>query len=352
MRRIVLFSAFIALSLVIVTSVAAQETCSAFVNQALQQLSTNCGDLPRNNACYGYTNVAATFFDAFAPDAFSQPNDRVELASLQSITTSPLNVETQEWGIAVVKAQANLPDALPGQAITFLLLGDVQLTTAVEQGSDEQPMTAVYFTTGIGDTRCSEAPESSLIIQGPENITVDLRVNGANISLGSTAVFRSSDNNTMECGIIDGQAVVGGTQKIPAGFAARVPLDPELSIDGAWNDNQPIDGADATALQILEAVPEGVLNYTPDVPTREEITLLATLDADLVTSLDADLLRGMVKLLVAEGALPEFVAEWDVQMLRSFIAERVEVEPTATEEPFTEDFVQSLLAALDEYLRP
>ncbi len=363
MRRLVIAIAFIVLSVFFVTSVVAQaEACPSFVTQALEQLSNNCGDLSRNSACYGYNNVQATFFEALSPDAFSQPNDRIELTNLQSITTSPLDTVTQEWGIAVVKAQADLPDALPGQAVTFLLLGDVQLTTGVEQGSDQTPMQAVYFTTGISDTRCSEAPESALIIQGPEDIKVNIRVNGADIELGSTAIFRSTANNTMECGVLDGAALVGGTQVIPAGFAARVPLDAQLNTNGDWGGNQSIGGANATALQILRDIPAGVLNYTPDVPTAAEVTLLSSLDSRLVAALDSHVLRDLVRVLIAEGASPEFVVEWDVQTLRDYIANnaddiaaatvepQVTAEALSTVEPLTPALVDTVLAALDEYI--
>lgn len=355
MRRFVFLIAFIILSAVVVTGVAAQqETCSPIVTHALEQLSSNCGDLQRNAACYGYNHVTATFFDSLAPDAFTQPNDRVELASLQSITTSPLNIDTQQWGIAVVKAQANLPDALPGQAVTFLLMGDVQLRTALEQDSDQNPMQAVYFTTGIGDTRCSDAPESSLIIQGPENITVDLRVNGANIQLGSTLIFRSGEDNSMECGVLDGAAVVGrGGQVIPAGFSARVPLDENLNTDGDWGANEPLTNDDASALQVLRELPDGLLNYMPDVPTAEEIDMLAALDAQLIASLDSHLVRNLARLLIATNTSPELVAEWDVQLLRGYIASNATDVVEVDDQPFTSpEFIESLIAALDEYLRP
>ncbi len=70
--------------------------------------------MPRNTACYGYNHVVADFFtDAFTPAAFDQPNDRIDLASLQSITTSPLDVTTSQWGIAVLKVQANRPMRCP-----------------------------------------------------------------------------------------------------------------------------------------------------------------------------------------------------------------------------------------------
>lgn len=319
MRRWVVVAAFVVLSVGVAAGVAAQETCSSFVTQALSQLSSNCGDLARNAACYGYNNVVATFFEPLSPDAFAQPDDRVDLADLQSITTSPLDVQTSRWGIAVIKAQANLPDALPGQAVTFMLLGDVHLQTGVEQGSDMTPMQAVYFTTGIADTKCTDAPQSSLIIQGPKDVTVNLRVNGADIELGSTAIFRSTANSTMECGVIDGAAHVGADQVIPAGFAARVPLDAQLNTNGDWGGNQPLAGQDAAALQVLRNVPEGVLNYTPDVPTPDEIALLAVLDPAVVTTLEPDELRVVVRLLIAEGITPEMVAEWDAARLEAFI---------------------------------
>ena len=253
-----------------------------------------------------------------------------------------------------MKAQANLPDALPGQAVTFLLLGDVSVTTGVETGSDLKPMQAVYFTTGIGDTKCSDAPASSLIIQGPKDITVNLRVNGAEIELGSTALFRSEANNTMSCGVIDGAALVGGSQVIPAGFTARVPLDQQLNTNGDWGGNQALPDQDAAALQILRDVPDGVLNYTPDVPTPAEVNLLAALDARLVSALDSDILRDMVRLLLAAGATPEMVAEWDVPALRNYLANHADrlasatVEPEATAEPT--ETLPDVLSALDSYI--
>jgi hypothetical protein len=182
------------------------------------------------------------------------------------------------------------------------------------------PMQAVYFTTGIADTKCSGAPQSSLIIQGPKDITVNLRVNGADIELGSTAVFRSTPNSTMECGVIDGAArVAGGRQVIPAGFAARVPLDPQLNANGDWGGNQPLEGDDAAAMQVLLDLPEGVLNYTPDVPTPEEVDLLAVLHPDLIVDLDPEILRALVRLMLDEGITPEMVAEWDTSRIDAFI---------------------------------
>jgi hypothetical protein len=355
MRRIIVIAAFAVLSIFVAASASAAQdtTCSSVVTDALNELSNNCGDLSRNSACYGYNNVMATFFSSLAPDAFTQPNDRVDLAELQSITTAPLDPVTSQWGIAVVKAQANLPDSLPGQAVTLLLLGDVQVTTGVEQGSDQKPMQAIYFTTGLTGTQCNDVPESSLIIQGPQNITVNMRVNGADIALSSTLVFNSTENNTMECGVIDGQAIVGGDQIIPAGFVARVPLDQGLNVSGSWGGNVPMEEHESSTLQILEALPDGVLNYTPDVPTPEEVSMLAALHPRLVPALDSHILRAMVRLLITAGATPEMLGEWDEQTLRNYVANHADALPEATAEPneaTPAPTVEDILSALDTYL--
>lgn len=350
MRRLLVFTAFLVLSVVAVTAVTAQETCPSFVTQALQDLSNNCGDLARNSACYGFNHVTATFFNGFMPEDFTQPNDRVQLASLESITTSPLNVDTAEWGIAILKVQADIPEALPGQAVTFMLLGDVHLETGVEMGSDQTPMQAVYFTTGIGDTKCNGAPASSLVIQGPENITVNLRVNGANIELGSTAVFQSKPNGEMECTVLDGAARVrGGTQVIPAGFGASVALDEHLNADGNWKDFETLEDDEITGFDVLRRIPAGVLNYEPDVPTTSEVAMLAALDRQLVDTLDPHVLRQIVRLLIAEGAEPESIAALDVRGVRQYLLTHTSRLSDADRQTFTPDVRRDLAAALLDY---
>ena len=265
---------FLVLSLAVTLSYTAaqpaSEACPAFVEQAIAQLEDNCGDMPRNSACYGYYQVGATFTEPVDTDTFSEPSDQVGLTTLASITTTPLDADAGEWGIAVLNVQANVPNSLPGQAVKFILMGDTELRSAVDPEQaftpvdpisitlfdrvnlrsapdrnanvlavvdqdvvleadgispdrewlrvfyertnmwvnwyavnatdvsslpviDEEsytPMQAFYFTTGIGAPGCSEAPDM-LLVQGPDQVLVDLSVNGANITVGSTAVFRN-----------------------------------------------------------------------------------------------------------------------------------------------------------------
>src|SRR4051794_30129175 len=91
-------------------------SCPTLVKQALEAVGNNCGGLGRNSACYGFNRVNATFSEDVNEGFFSKPSDQTNLRSLQSIDTAPLNDAIQEWGVAVMSVQANVPNSLPGQA--------------------------------------------------------------------------------------------------------------------------------------------------------------------------------------------------------------------------------------------
>jgi hypothetical protein len=107
------------------------DSCSALVARALQAVDQNCGQLGRNSACYGFNQVNATFAAEMPPDFFSAPADIAELLMLRGLFTTPLDIANDTWGVAVIKAQANLPSTLPGQAVTFLLMGGAQVEDTV-----------------------------------------------------------------------------------------------------------------------------------------------------------------------------------------------------------------------------
>lgn len=115
----------------VAVTAAQPNTCAPLVAQALAAVDSNCTELGRNSVCYGYDRVDATFFEAVEDTFFSTPADRAELAQLASIQTAPLDVENNQWGVAMMNVQANVPNSLPGQAVTFVLLGDARVENAV-----------------------------------------------------------------------------------------------------------------------------------------------------------------------------------------------------------------------------
>jgi hypothetical protein len=333
--------------------------CPDLVLTALEAANNNCSTLGRNELCYGYDQVQASFLGEVADDFFSNVADISPVANLASVQTLPLDTETGRWGVAVMNLQANLPNTLPGQNITFVLLGDVEMESAVApdeafvpsdgiavelavesanlrsgaglnfnviggvlrgeslsaDGLSEDgqwlrvvknnrpawlnralvvdspeiaslptltnelntPMQAFYLRTGIGEPQCAEAPQDMLLVQGPENIQVELTVNGVNVTLGSTGVFHLVEIDGelfLELIVIDGVFTLDGVE-VRAGQRSVMCLGNEDSrgLDGESNDLVVTCAPSAPeAVEnfgeewcLIEELPSSILNYSLDV---------------------------------------------------------------------------------------
>ncbi len=201
-------------------------TCDQLVTLATNTAGTACEGLGRNQVCYGNRRVTVEFAPQNNPP-FSNVGDRVELLSLRSISTAPLDQLTGDWGVAFLKAQANLPDALPGQNVTFLLFGDATLENVTSD------MRAVRLSSGITGTQCEEAP-SGVLIQSPTGQQVTMTINGADITLGSTVFMSALPNVSMKLSTLEGVAIVtamGDTRIVPQGGEIGVRLGGEDGLE-------------------------------------------------------------------------------------------------------------------------
>jgi hypothetical protein len=84
--------------------------------------------------CYGNSLNLATPRNSDETLNFDERGDIVSLTQIESLELSPMDEVTDQWGVAVMQLQASLPDTLPGQNVTFLLFGDVQ----IEDAADDQ----------------------------------------------------------------------------------------------------------------------------------------------------------------------------------------------------------------------
>ena len=122
--------------------------CPAVVQTALNSIDDVCTGLGRNETCYGYNRVDALFWATDESLVFDAPSDRVPLIEVQRLATAPLDIDQNEWGIAAMQIQSpNLPATLPGQAVMFLLMGDVSLDSQVAPEDVATPVTPVEATT-------------------------------------------------------------------------------------------------------------------------------------------------------------------------------------------------------------
>jgi hypothetical protein len=111
----------------------AQDSCPAIVQAALTATNDACGSTGRNQACYGNIALAAEA-QANVPDfSFTAAGDIADIAAIKTLILSSLSLTDNTWGVALMSVQANLPDTLPGQNVTMLLFGNVEIVNTVEQ---------------------------------------------------------------------------------------------------------------------------------------------------------------------------------------------------------------------------
>ncbi|MBI5670177.1 MAG: hypothetical protein HZC41_19445 [Chloroflexi bacterium] len=220
-----LFAAFV---LCLAPALAQVAACPNVVEAALAAADQACAETGRNQACYGNLSLTAEAQPSVANFVFNQVGDIVSVASLQTLRLEPMNEGSGIWGVALMQLQANLPDTLPGQNVTFLLFGDVELTAAEPTDPNAAPMTAFYLQTGVGDAACEEAPESGLLVQTPEGMgEVTFNINGVDVDMGSTVFFQANETDGMTVSTLEGHAYVraeGSEQVIVPGTWARIPM--------------------------------------------------------------------------------------------------------------------------------
>ncbi len=126
---------------------ATAETCPQFVQAVMERVHANCANIARNEACYAHNRVDALFWQPRADLIFSAPADHAPLIDLRAIATTPLDIASALWGVAVLRLQADVPESLPGQVVTFVLMGDVALENAVSPEQVAAPVQPVQTIT-------------------------------------------------------------------------------------------------------------------------------------------------------------------------------------------------------------
>jgi LysM repeat protein len=238
-------------------------TCEELVTLAVTTVGVACDTLGRNQACYGNRNIEAEFREDI-DSRFDNTGDLVDLLALSRLRTAAFDSESRTWGIALMKAQANLPDALPGQNVTFLLFGDATL----ENPSPD--MRAVTLSTGLGgDIACENTPPSALVIQAPQGTQVSMNINGADVIIGSTAWLTTvNDNTSMHIATIEGIVVVSAFDEIRVitpGARIGMPMGEDLQVTGPPSPLRAFD-FDAISRSPLSLLDEPVTVPDPIVP--------------------------------------------------------------------------------------
>jgi hypothetical protein len=176
--------------LLIGTVVQAQgESCPDIVGAALDATSEQCSTTARNQACYGNIDLAATPQSGVADFHFNAPGDRVAVGDVANLSLSSRVEQDGTWGIALIQLQANLPDTLPGQNVTFLLFGDVEIENGVS--TNVEPVT--FDVSAQGDINVRSGPS-----------TGDAPVTRLSAGESVTAIARNADTTWLRVSLADG----------------------------------------------------------------------------------------------------------------------------------------------------
>jgi len=208
--------------------------CEAIVRESLGSVETLCEGLGRGEACYGANMVNSETVVSPRPDGFFEnPGDKEPLPSFTRIQPTPLDPETNEFGVSLLNVQANVPDTVPGQAVLFMLVGDATLTNEISIGNiEDSAFQAFYFLPGIGNAPCYEA-EPTLTIQTPGGVSTTLVLNGVETEFSPGTLLTITDSVcTIHRGNIIRRNENGERQ---AALLANETVDIFIDDDGAVN---------------------------------------------------------------------------------------------------------------------
>lgn len=152
------------------------DSCPAIVQAAVQTTDSACQETARNQACYGYVQAEALPQPDAAAFVFQQPGDRVPVADVRSLRLSALDEATGSWGVALLRIQASLPETLPGQNVTFVLFGDVELENA--GGAQPAPPTLPVTATANANLRGGPSTDAAIVgsLAAGDALTADGRL--------------------------------------------------------------------------------------------------------------------------------------------------------------------------------
>ncbi len=226
---------------------AQEDTCPALVKQALETTSTACAATGRNQACYGNITLEAEPQPDVTDFTFDFSGDIINVTDLQSLTLSRLDESAGVWGISLMKIQANLPDTLPGQNVTFLLFGDVNLQPVPPLPQQAGTIIA-SSNANVRSGASSTDPVVTTVVPG-----TSLRVNGRNASTGWLRItLEDGSTGWVSANLV---TVEGDTDSLPvveSGAAAYGPMQAFYFQSGI---------SDAPC---IEAPNSGILIQTPE----------------------------------------------------------------------------------------
>ena len=260
-------------------------------SQVLSAALAACAQMERDQACYGSGAGEASSSSGSLTASFAKPGDLVDLTDVSAIAVHPTGSSNSAGGLALLKLQVDFEES--GQFLTLAVIGDVAITrlqtdlsgeapaspaaastttpidgaAGPDSGSPYELLQEVDFTSFDNPTMDSAAPNGLLIWTPPGDDLASIKINGAEITLGSMALIESS-GGSMTISMLEGSAIVqagGDSGFVSASNQVSVPLDSAGMANGAPGPAVVIDPR-------LLAISEAINQYGVVDPRAEAIS--------------------------------------------------------------------------------
>lgn len=213
-------------------------SCQALIDRTIQASDRFCSETTSNTACYGNNTLKAEL----APNAarrFSERGDIIPVSELRRLSASPLNLEHNEWGIAVFNVIANLPRSLPGETVTMVVFGNATLDN---QSGGGEGLESFYFSSELGQIVCEKIPFDGLMVTSPDGGGIRFAINGSELTVMGNANIKAVRNGEMEVSVYKGSARIvsdGEEQYFGAGQKVSVQLGGENGTQSISTPSEP-----------------------------------------------------------------------------------------------------------------
>ena len=223
--------------------------CTAFVKQALAATDKVCTDTGRNQACYGHISLDAQPQAQDTSFKFSEVGDKVDVARVSRLRLSPMDVKTDQWGVALLKVQADIPNSMPNTNVSVLVFGDVELENAIPD-----PVLLDVVVSGPSNANIRRQPSNRAFVLSSLAPTTKLQAKG-----------RSKDGAWLYVGLPNGQGsgwVRRSLMKSTEDLTTLKELDPSLTSYGPMQAFYLQNGKKQTSCQNVPN--DGILIQTPE----------------------------------------------------------------------------------------
>lgn len=207
----------------------------------LDQARQRCAEIAVNQACLGNGSAAG----------FQQTGDRLTLTDGMSMTVRSTSPAVADWTVVVMRIQAAGHEAISqtvviSSVIDLVAVGSVDLKALhlITSTTIVSNMPGVHFENQAVAQGSERAPSGLIVINGADESLLTLAVNGAVMTLGSTAFVEAAAGREMAVKMREGSALVqvaDVASAVVAGSEVKVALNTQGTANGAPSEAQTTD---------------------------------------------------------------------------------------------------------------